>query len=192
MSKRWGLRLLLAVMLLAAFSAAASADEGDGWYDASQEEYFWQDQQEVVFPDVTPEHWSYDDVMYLYRNGIIGGFPDGTFRPEEKVTTGQALKMIILAAGYAEPETVSSHWARGYLNFALEAGILERGEKLPSLETLLTLLNQLNVSADMVLCDVLNTGYAIKGSQLSEQLAGCDKKVQDRVLAVVATLLRNP
>ena len=51
MSKRWGLRLLLAVMLLAAFSAAASADEGDGWYDASQEEYFWQDQQEVVFPD---------------------------------------------------------------------------------------------------------------------------------------------
>lgn len=71
-------------------------------------------------------------------------------------------------------------------------GILERGEKLPSLETLLTLLNQLNVSADMVLCDVLNTGYAIKGSQLSEQLAGCDKKVQDRVLAVVATLLRNP
>ena len=71
-------------------------------------------------------------------------------------------------------------------------GILERGEKLPSLETLLTLLNQLNVSADMVLCDVLNTGYAIKGSQLSEQLAGCDKKVQDRVLAVVATLLRHP
>ena len=71
-------------------------------------------------------------------------------------------------------------------------GILERGEKLPSLETLLTLLNQLNVSADMVLCNVLNTGYAIKGSQLSEQLAGCDKKVQDRVLAVVATLLRNP
>ena len=55
MSKRWALRLLLAVMLLAAFSAAASADEGDGWYDASQEEYFWQDQQEVVFPDVTPE-----------------------------------------------------------------------------------------------------------------------------------------
>lgn len=36
--------------------------------------------------------------------------------------------MIILAAGYAEPGTVSSHWARGYLNFALEAGILERGE----------------------------------------------------------------
>lgn len=84
MSKRWALRLLLAVMLLAAFSAAASADEGDGWYDASQEEYFWQDQQEVVFPDVTPEHWSYDDVMYLYRNGIIGGFPDGTFPPRRK------------------------------------------------------------------------------------------------------------
>ena len=111
MSKRWALRLLLAVMLLAAFSAAASADEGDGWYDASQEEYFWQDQQEVVFPDVTPEHWSYDDVMYLYRNGIIGGFPDGTFRPDEPVTRGQLAVMLarfaalleLRRAGAAEP-----------------------------------------------------------------------------------------
>lgn len=128
MLKRWTLRIVLSVMLLAAFSAAAQAEESDNWYDAAQEEYFWEEQQAIVFPDVTAEHWSYDDVMYLYRNGIIGGFPDGTFRPDEKVTTGQALKMIILAAGYAEPETVASHWARGYLNFALDAGILERGE----------------------------------------------------------------
>ena len=83
---------------------------------------------------------------------------------------------------------------RAFLHLHADIGdpLVRRGEKLPSLETLLTLLNQLNVSADMVLCDVLNTGYAIKGSQLSEQLAGCDKKVQDRVLAVVATLLRHP
>ena len=128
MLKRWTVCIVLSVMLLAAFSAAAQAEESDNWYDAAQEEYFWEEQETAVFPDVTAEHWCYDDVMYLYRNGIIGGFPDGTFHPDEKVTTGQALKMIILAAGYAEPETVASHWARGYLNFALDAGILERGE----------------------------------------------------------------
>ena len=129
MSKRWALRLVLCLMLLAAFSAAASAEESDAWYEETQEEYFWEEQQlETVFPDVAPGSWYYDDVMYLYRNGVIGGFPDGSFRPDDKVTTGQALKMVILAAGYAEPEQAASHWARGYLNFALEAGILERGE----------------------------------------------------------------
>ena len=129
MSKRWVLRLVLSIMLLAALSAAVCATDEENWYDAEQQEYFWEEEQlETVFPDVAPGSWYYDDVMYLYRNGIIGGFPDGTFRPEDKVTTGQALKMIILAAGYAEPEQAASHWARGYLNFALEAGMLERGE----------------------------------------------------------------
>ena len=128
MFKRWGMRIVLTVMLLAAFSAAAFAEESDNWYDETQEAFNWQDEAAVVFPDVTADRWYYDDVMYLYRNGIVGGFPDGTYRPEEKVTTGQALKMILLASGYPEPETVSSHWARGYLNFALDNGILVRGE----------------------------------------------------------------
>ena len=114
MSKRWVLRLVLSIMLLAALSAAVCATNEENWYDAEQQEYFWEEEQlETVFPDVAPGSWYYDDVMYLYRNGIIGGFPDGMFRPEDKVTTGQALKMIILAAGYAEPEQAASHWARG-------------------------------------------------------------------------------
>lgn len=127
MTKRWLSCLALCITLLAAFSTAIFADEQDNWYDAAQEEYFWEEQA-TVFSDVKPSGWYYDDVMYLYRNGIIGGFPDGSFRPEDKVTTGQALKMILLAAGYPEPEAAASHWARGYLNFALEQGILERGE----------------------------------------------------------------
>ena len=52
--------------------------------------------------------------MYLYRNGIIGGFPDGTFRPKEKVTNGKTLKMIILAADYHEPEATANNQTRGY------------------------------------------------------------------------------
>lgn len=80
------------------------------------------------FPDVAVGTWFYNDVMALYEAGVIDGFTDGTFRPAKKVTTGQALKMIILAAGYEEPERVASHWARGYMNFALENGFFDRGE----------------------------------------------------------------
>lgn len=37
-------------------------------------------------------------------------------------------------------------------------GMIERGEKIPSLETFINILNSLGVSADMVLSDVLDNG----------------------------------
>ncbi len=85
-------------------------------------------QTQIVFTDVPVDAWYYDVVMDLAEAKIIGGFGDGTFRPATTVTTGQALKMILLAAGYEEPERVDSHWARCFLNLALDEKILERGE----------------------------------------------------------------
>ena len=49
-------------------------------------------------------------------------------------------------------------------------GAIERGEKVPSLETLLVLINSLSVSADMILADVIDTGYVVKDSLLAEKL----------------------
>ena len=43
-------------------------------------------------------------------------------------------------------------------------GAIERGEKVPSLETLLVIINALGVSADMILADVIETGYVVKDS----------------------------
>ena len=50
-------------------------------------------------------------------------------------------------------------------------GMVERGEKIPSLETFIKILNALEVSSDMVLTDVLETGYTVKNSILNEKLA---------------------
>ena len=47
-------------------------------------------------------------------------------------------------------------------------GAVERGEKIPSLETFIHILNALEISSDLVLCDVLKTGYNTKVSLLSE------------------------
>ena len=49
-------------------------------------------------------------------------------------------------------------------------GMIERGEKIPSLETFINILNSLGVSADMVLSDVLDNGYTVKDSLLNEIL----------------------
>lgn len=82
----------------------------------------------TVFTDVSTEDWFYSYVYDLYVEGVVNGYSNHTFRPDKNVSTGEALKMILLAAGYDEPEAVASHWARGYLNLVLEQGIIDRGD----------------------------------------------------------------
>ena len=82
----------------------------------------------ALFSDIPANAWYYDYVEDLYRAKVVDGYGNGTFKPESNVKTGEALKMILLAAGYDEPEPVASHWARGYLNLALDLGIIDRGD----------------------------------------------------------------
>jgi len=51
----------------------------------------------VTFPDVQPNYWAYDEIMDLAYLGIIGGYPDGTFRPENSVTRAEFTVMLIRA-----------------------------------------------------------------------------------------------
>ena len=46
-------------------------------------------------------------------------------------------------------------------------GMIERGEKIPSLVSLIRLANALDVTADMLLCDVLTASYEVKNSVFS-------------------------
>lgn len=69
-------------------------------------------------------------------------------------------------------------------------GMVERGEKIPSLETLIAIVNALGVSADMVLADVLSCGYQIKASLLIEKLDSISEQDRSRIIAVVETLLQ--
>lgn len=70
-------------------------------------------------------------------------------------------------------------------------GMVERGEKIPSLETFIIILNVLEVSADMVLAEVLNTGYTVKNSILNEKLSKLTPEDRDRIYDVVDTLIKH-
>jgi len=48
------------------------------------------------FTDVSDTFWAYPYISYLYCRGIIGGYPDGTFRPANPLTRGQFSKMVVL------------------------------------------------------------------------------------------------
>jgi hypothetical protein len=53
------------------------------------------------FSDVPRTHPFYTYIETAVANGLIGGYSDGTFRPENNVTRGQIAKIVILATGYA-------------------------------------------------------------------------------------------
>ncbi len=70
-------------------------------------------------------------------------------------------------------------------------GMIERGEKTPSLETLIAILNAIGVSADVVLCDVLNQGYAVKNSLLNEKLSLISAEDRNRIYDVIDTMISH-
>lgn len=73
-------------------------------------------------------------------------------------------------------------------------GMVERGEKIPSLETFIKIVNALGVSSDMVLTDVLETGYTVKNSMLNEKLEKLEKLApedRNRIYEVIDTLVKQ-
>lgn len=70
-------------------------------------------------------------------------------------------------------------------------GNIERGEKTPSLETFIHLVNALGTSADILLADVLDTGYQVKNTLYAEKLAVLPQQERARIYDVLDTLLRH-
>ncbi len=56
----------------------------------------FQAQAATQFSDVD-KHWAKKEIMYLADRNIIGGFPDGTFKPNDPITRAQASAMLIKA-----------------------------------------------------------------------------------------------
>lgn len=52
-----------------------------------------------AYPDVTPEHWAAKQIEILTEKGVIVGYPDGTFKPDENVSRAEFASMAIKALG---------------------------------------------------------------------------------------------
>jgi len=46
-------------------------------------------QGSLPFSDVEKGHWAYKDILTLYQNGVVKGYPDGTYGPESTITRGE-------------------------------------------------------------------------------------------------------
>lgn len=79
-----------------------------------------------LFSDLSGRHWYDEYVLTMVMAGLFSGYEDATFRPASSVTWGQALKLVLMLAGYEEQAPVDGGgWASGYLALAKELGLLE-------------------------------------------------------------------
>ena len=70
-----------AAITRAEFAAIAARFDNDG------------DKTAAKFSDIAT-HWAKDEISIAYNNGWITGYPDGTFRPDNKITRAEAMTLV--------------------------------------------------------------------------------------------------
>ena len=69
------------------------------------------------FPDVTYRHWAAPYVRVGVSNGLLSGYPDATFKPDEPVLYEEAITIMLRALGYTNDDFGFS-WPYGQIGMA--------------------------------------------------------------------------
>lgn len=85
-----------------------------------------------AFKDVTAQHWAFRYIETAVQNGMISGYPDGTFRPQRMVSRAEVATMLVKTFGIRLEEEAPEiadlppgHWANEYVAAALTHGLME-------------------------------------------------------------------
>ncbi len=89
------------------------------------------DESTKLFADMDENHWAYEAVAYMKDKGIIAGFEDGSFLPDDEMTREQFIKVIVSAFdidlnsdGLNFSDVSESDWSYQYIKAASGLGII--------------------------------------------------------------------
>lgn len=81
----------------------------------SEEEISSCEVSSLTFPDINTEEWYAPFLCVAVEEGIISGYPDGTFKPADQIKFSEASK--ILAESFQLPESdIDTEWFSGYVD----------------------------------------------------------------------------
>ncbi len=68
-------------------------------------------------------HWAAPHIKEMYSSGVIGGYPDGSFRPDNHITRAEFVTMLVKSFQLEASSTqvfadTAQHWARDYIAIA--------------------------------------------------------------------------
>jgi PKD repeat protein len=90
----------------------------------------------ATFPDVPVDYWAMHQILACVDAGIVKGYPDGTYRPEQAVTRDQIAVYIsrALAGGDANvptgpatatfPDVPTDHWVFKYVEYCYDQAVV--------------------------------------------------------------------
>ena len=78
----------------------------------------------TLFSDLPASHWAAPYVNLAQSEGLISGYGNGRFGPDDPVTIGQAVTIVLRLTGYGE-EDVGPFWPQDYLSKGTDLGLLE-------------------------------------------------------------------
>lgn len=74
------------------------------------------------------KHWAEEQIEKWQENGVVQGYPDGTFKPDNKVTRAELVSIINKLFGFSAPSEISfsdvpaNAWYASALSIAKQAG----------------------------------------------------------------------
>ncbi len=86
-------------------------------------------QKAVILEDISG-HWAESSMLQVTALGAITGYPDGSFRPNNKITRAEFVTVLVKALDLdAQGDKVfadsADHWAKEYISTAASLGIVE-------------------------------------------------------------------
>lgn len=94
---------------------------------------------ELPFSDIDDNNsdinWAIPNINTAYGMGIINGYEDGTFRPNDNVAYEEAIKMIVCTLGYTDIDISGTPWYAQYIAQANKLGIIRYASSLGQAET---------------------------------------------------------
>jgi hypothetical protein len=124
----------------------------------------------VEFSDVPTDYWAYPFITALAQRGIVTGFSDGTFKPDETVNRSQyaaIIETIFQSAATQNPiafrDIPGDFWAVPAIDTAVKAGFLkgypdetfQPSQPISRVQVLASLVSGLNVSQSTAPADVV-------------------------------------
>lgn len=99
----------------------------------------WRDQillasDDQPFKDINADDWFSDYVITAKDAGIINGYKDDTFKPNQSINRAETIKILMNAAGYSDNELEAKNhifadvkaddWYSSYLNYAYSQDVI--------------------------------------------------------------------
>ncbi|AUG56476.1 S-layer homology domain-containing protein [Acetivibrio saccincola] len=90
-----------------------------------------QPKSSISYTDLPNDHWAAWAVRYVSELGLFSGYPDGTFKPNNRITRAEFSTVVLKYLEMEEPQQVKNkfddcigHWAQKYIEKLSDSGYI--------------------------------------------------------------------